>query len=97
MCVNDTLDTVPDLLSLFTDLLARFRLRKYGFMAVITKCFFQIGVPLKQQDIFCILWFWNDDTDGKMMMVKYQFTRHPFGIKGSAFAAILCYPKVFLK
>ena len=45
VCINDFIETGPDLLNPLADILARFRLGKFAMMADLTKCFFQIGVP----------------------------------------------------
>ena len=86
VCINDFIETGPDLLNSLADILARFRLGKFGMMADLTKCFFQIGLPENQRDLFRILWFENNDVEnGKM--VKFRFTRHPWGVKSSPFIA----------
>ena len=86
VCVNDFIETGPDLLNSLADILARFRLGKFGMMADLTKCFFQIGLPESQRDLFRILWFENNDVnEGKI--VKFRFTRHPWGVKSSPFIA----------
>ena len=55
-------------------------------MADLTKCFFQIGVPAEQRDLFRILWFdKNDVREGNV--VTYRFTCHPWGVKSSSFIA----------
>ena len=55
-------------------------------MADLTKCFFQIGLPEDQCDLFRILWFNNNDI-GQGKVVKFWFTRHPWGVKSSPFIA----------
>ena len=86
VCINDFLETGPDLLNSLADILARFRLGKYGMMADLTKCFFQIDLPIDQRDLFRILWFENNDLkEGKV--ATFRFTRHPWGIKSSPFIA----------
>ena len=86
VCINDFIETGPDLLNSLADILARFRLGKFAMMADLTKCFFQIGVPAEQRDLFCILWFDKNDVR-KGNMVTYRFTRHPWGVKSSPFIA----------
>ena len=39
ICINDFIQTEPDLLNFLADILARFRLGKYGMMADLTKSF----------------------------------------------------------
>ena len=86
VCINDFIETGPDLLNSLADILARFRLGNFGMMADLTKCFFQIGLPENQRDLFRIFWFENNDVEnGKM--VKFRFTRHPWGVKSSPFIA----------
>ena len=57
VCINDFIETGTDLLNPLANILARFRLGKFAMMADLTKCFFQIGVPAEQRDLFRILWF----------------------------------------
>ena len=86
VCINDFIETGPDLLNPLADILARFQLGKFAMMADLTKCFFQIGVPAEQCDLFHILWFdKNDVREGNV--VTYRFTRHPWGVKSSPFIA----------
>ena len=86
VCINDFIETGPDLLNSLGDILARFRLGKFAMMADLTKCFFQIGVPAEQRDLFRILWFdKNDVREGNV--VTYRFTCHPWGVKSSPFIA----------
>ena len=40
VCVNEFIETGPDLLNSLADILARYRLGKFGMMADLTKCFF---------------------------------------------------------
>ena len=61
VCVNEFIETEPDLSNSLADVLARFRLEKLGMMANLTKCFFQIGLPEDQRDLFRILWFDNNN------------------------------------
>ena len=86
VCVNEFIETGPDLLNSLADILARFRLGKFGMMADLTKCFFQIGLREDQRDLFRILWFDNNDI-GQGKVVKFRFTRHPWGVKSSPFIA----------
>ena len=54
VCINDFIETGPDLLNPLANILARFRLGKFVMMADLTKCFFQIVVPAEQCNLFCI-------------------------------------------
>ena len=92
-CVNDVLMSGPDLLNPLVHVLTRFRRGKFGLMADITKCFFQIALPESQRDLFRILWFENDNIDtGKI--VPYRFCVHPWGIKSSPYIACLAFKKM---
>ena len=70
-CVNDIMSG-PDLLNPLLHVLTRFRLGKYALMSDVTKCFFQIQLPAAQRDLFCLLFFENNDVEtGKL--VPYHF------------------------
>ena len=86
----------PDLLGSLVHVLMRFRHGKFGLMADVTKCFFQIALPESQRDLFRILWFENDDIDsGKI--VPYRVCVHPWGIKSSPNIACLAFKKMILQ
>ena len=92
-CVNDIIMSGPDLLNPLLDVLTRFRLGKYALMSDVTKCFFQIQLPAAQRDLFCLLWFENNDVErGKL--VTYHFRVHPWGIKSSPYIACLAFKKL---
>ena len=55
VCINDFIETGPDLLNPLADILARFRLGKFAMMADLTKCFFQIGVL--QNSVTCFAFY----------------------------------------
>ena len=74
VCINDFIETGPDLLNPLADILARFRLGKFAMMADLTKCFFEIGIPAEQRDLCRILWFDKNDVR-KGNVVTYRFTR----------------------
>ena len=74
------------MLNSLADILATFRLGKYGMMADVTKCFFQIGLPLDQTNLFRILCFNNHDIDEEKVKA-FRFTRHAWGVKSSPFIA----------
>ena len=88
VCVNDVIMTGPDLLNPLVHVLARFRKGKYALMADITKCFFQIKLPVAQRDLCRLLWFENDDVH-KGKLVPFRFCVHPWGIKSSPYIACL--------
>ena len=80
--------TGPDLLNPLVQVLAWFRKGKYTLMADITKCFFQIKLPVAQRDLCRLLWFENDDVH-KGKLVPFCFCVHPWGIKSSPYIACL--------
>ena len=81
-----------DLLNPLLHVLMRFRLGKFGLMADVTKCFFQIKLPEAQSDLFRLLWFKNNDIElGKI--VFFRFCVHPWGIKCSPFIACFAFKK----
>ena len=65
----------------------RFRLGKYACMADLSKCFFQIAMPVHQQDLFRLVWYANNDIDEGVTQV-FCFTRHVWGINSSPFVAL---------
>ena len=85
-CINDCILSGPDLLNSLTDVLAKFRLGQYALMADITKCFFQVLLPEKQQDYFRILWYKDDDVQ-QGQIESYKFTRHVWGVISSPYIA----------
>ena len=93
VCVNDVIMTGPDLLNPIVHVLARFRKDKYALMADITKCFFQIKLPVAQRDLCRLLWFENDDVH-KGKLVLFRFCVHPWGIKSSPYIACLAIKKM---
>ena len=86
-CINDSTYSGPDLLNKLSHVLARFRVGKYALMADLSKCFFQILLP-RDQHLFLILWFSNDDIE-RGMLQSFHFTRHVWGVMSSPFIA--CY------
>ena len=86
VCINDFIETGSDLLNSLSDILARFWFGKYGMMADLTKCFFQISLPPDQRDFFFILRFDNHDI-GEEKVKAFRLTRHSWSIKSSLFIA----------
>ena len=82
-----------DLLNPLVHVLARFRKGKYALMADITKCFFQIKLPVAQRDLCRLLWFENNDVH-KGKLVSFRFCVHPSGIKSSPYIACLAIKKM---
>ena len=93
VCVNDVIMTGPDFLNPLVHVLARFRKGKYALMADITKCLFQIKLPVAQRDLCRLLWFGNDDVH-KGKLVSFRLCVHPWGIKSSSYIACLAIKKV---
>ena len=77
-----------NLLNNLVEVLIRFRQGKYACVADLTKCFFQVGIPREQQDLFRIVWFKDNDVANGSVQV-YRFTRHVWGINSSPFIALL--------
>ena len=92
-CVNDVILSGPDLLNSLVKILVRFRRGEFAMMADVQKCYFQIGVPEEQRDLFRILWFDNDDVKHGQL-VPYRFCVHPWGLKSSSFVACLAIRKM---
>ena len=74
-------------------MLARFRKGKYALIADITKCFFQIKLPVAQKDLCRLLWFENDEVH-KGKLVPFRFCVHPWCMKSSPYIACLAIKKV---
>ena len=91
-CVNDVLMPGSDLLNPFVHVLTRFSRGKFGLMADVTKCFFQISLPESRRDLFRYLWFEHDNIDtGKI--VSYRFSVHVLGIKSSPYIGCLVFKR----
>ena len=58
--INQETLTSPDLLEAVLNAIIRFRLVKYAVISNLKECFFQIGIPPEQQNLFHILWFVED-------------------------------------
>ena len=77
-----------NLLNGLVDVLMRFRMGKYACVADVSKCFFQIKLPLDQQDWFHIIWFKDNNVDiGEIQ--TFRFTRHVWGINSSPYVALM--------
>ena len=86
--MNQAVLAGPNLLNNLMEVLARFRLGKFASMADLTKCFFQIAMPEEQRDLFRIIWFKDNNIDGRDLQV-YRFVRHFWGINSSPYIALL--------
>ena len=94
VCINDFIETEPNLLNFLADIFGRFRLEKIAMMADFIKCFFLIDVPAEQHELFRILWCNKSDVrEGNV--VTYRFTRHPWGVKSNPFIASFAIQKTF--
>ena len=81
--LNQALLADENLLHNLLQMLLRFCLGKYACVADASKCFFQVGSPRNQQDLFRIVWFENNDLKrGKPQI--FRFTRHIWGINSSS-------------
>ena len=86
--LNDAVLSGANLLNDLVEVLIRFRLGKYACMADLSKCFFQVAMPVEQRDLFRIIWCKNSDFErGEPQM--FQFTRHVWGMNSSPYV-ILC-------
>ena len=93
VCVNDAILSGPDLLNSLVGILMCFRFGEFALMADVTKCYFQIGLPEAQKDLFRILWYENDDVEHGRI-VPFHFCVHPWGLKSSSFIACLAIRKI---
>ncbi|XP_011689297.1 PREDICTED: uncharacterized protein LOC105450891 [Wasmannia auropunctata] len=75
-----SLEASPNLIELISTQLHRFREKKIGVTADITKAFLQISVSFSDRDVLRFLW-WN--TDGNI--VTYRHRRVVFGVTNSPF------------
>ena len=86
--LNDAVLSGANLLNDLVEVLIRFRLGKYACMADLSKCFFQVAMPVEQRDLFRIIWCKNSDFEGGEPQM-FQFTRHVWGMNSSPYV-ILC-------
>ena len=82
--LNECLYKGPQLTPLLYDILLRFRSYPIALTADIEKAFFQISIARQDRDYLRFLWF-NDITSKTPSIVKYRFTRVPFGLNSSPF------------
>ena len=87
MCLNNAVLGGINLLNSFVEVLTRFRLGKYAFIADLSKCFFQVSIPRAQRDLFRIVWFKGNDVDSGEIQT-YCFTRHVWGVNFSPCVAL---------
>ena len=77
--LNDCMEAGPNLMPSLPEILIRFRRRKIGLTADITKAFLQVGISESDRDVSRFLW----KLDGTVRVMR--FTRVPFGNKSSPF------------
>lgn len=82
--LNECLYKGPQLTPLLYDILLRFRSYPIALSADIEKAFFQISIAQQERDYLRFLWF-DDITSKTPSIVKYRFTRVPFGLNSSPF------------
>ena len=85
-----------NLLNCLVDVLMRFRVGRYAFVADVSKCFFQIKLPESQQKWFHIIWFKDNNLDGGETQV-FRFTRHVWGINSSPCVALLAFKRLVVE
>ena len=91
--LNDAVHSGINLLNSLVEVLTRFRVERYACTADLSKCFFQVAMPESQRDLFCLIWYRNNDLDkGKIQL--YRFTRHVWGINSSPFIALFAVEKL---
>ena len=88
MSLNQIVLAGENLLNNLVEVLIRFRLGSYACVADVSKCFFQVGIPNDQQNLFRIVWFKNNDLDKGEPLI-FKFTRHVWEINSSPYVALL--------
>ena len=73
--LNDAVYPGENLLNGLVDVLTCFHLGKFVCMADVSKCFFQVSIPESQHDLFCLIWFKDNDLVNGFTQI-YRFTRH---------------------
>ena len=79
--LNDVLLQGPDLTNFLVGVLTRFRENPVSFMADIEAMFFQVKVPICQQDFLRFLWWPNGNLN--LELQEYKMTVHLFGAVSS--------------
>ena len=88
VCLNQLVLAGENLLNGLMEVLTRFRMGKYACVTDLSRCFFQIKIPTDQRDLFCLVWFKDNDLDNTDTQI-YRFTRHVWGVNSSPFIALL--------
>ena len=93
VALNNAVHSGINLLNGLVEVLTRFRVGRYACTADLSKYFFQMAMPESQRDLFCLIWYRNNDLDkGKVQL--YRFTRHVWRIKYSPFIALFAIEKL---
>ncbi|GBN50017.1 hypothetical protein AVEN_95574-1 [Araneus ventricosus] len=82
LSLNQCLQCGPNLIELIPDILARFRVKKFGVTADIRKAFLQISVSKEDRNYLRFLW-WKNLEEEKLKV--FCHTRVVFGVKSSPF------------
>ena len=94
--LNQAVLAGENLLNNLLQVLQRFRLSKYACVADVSKCFFQVGIPRNQQDLFRVVWFENNDLKGGKPQI-FRFTRHVWGINSSPYVTLMVLKRLIVK
>ena len=85
--LNACLYQGPDNLQQLGDVLVRFRQHKIAFVCDIKEMFLQFEIPAHQRDLLRILWFENNDLNGRIL--TFRLKRLPYGLNCSMAIASL--------
>ena len=96
VALNDAVFAGTNLLNNLVNVLIRFRLGKFACIADLSKCYFQISLPESQQDLFRLIWYTDNDLN-RGEIQRYRFTRHVWGMKSSAYIALLAIERLILE
>lgn len=83
-CLNDCLETGPNLNPDLMAVLMRFRLKTVAWIADIEKAFLNIALPEEESNVVRFLWSANPK-DPKAPVEAYRWKRVPFGLRSSPF------------
>ena len=72
--INRETLTSPNLLEPLLHVITCFCLGKYAVIADLKECFFQIGIPPEQHDLYCVLWFVENGLEQTIEI--WHFTVH---------------------
>ena len=91
--LNDAVHSGINLLNGLVEVLTRFQVGRYACTADLSKCFFQVAMSESQRNLFCLIWYSNNDIDEEKVQL-YRFTRHVWGINSSPFIALFSIEKL---